>query len=106
MPCAVGGNNTPIFFIRDTMRFPHFIRTQKRQPDSGLQDWNMRWDFWTLQPESAHQVTYMMGDRGIPKSWRHMNGVEPHGPAPASDDPDTPVNKDEKVLTQKATHAG
>ena len=41
------GNNTPIFFIRDTMKFPHFIRTQKRLPDSGLQDWDMRWDFWT-----------------------------------------------------------
>ena len=60
------------------MKFPHFIRTQKRQPDSGLQDWNMRWDFWTLQPESAHQVTYLMGDRGIPKSWRHMNGYGSH----------------------------
>ena len=72
------GNNTPVFFIRDTMKFPHFIRTQKRLPDSGLQDWDMRWDFWTLQPESAHQVTYLMGDRGIPKSWRHMNGYGSH----------------------------
>jgi catalase len=72
------GNNTPIFFIRDTMKFPHFIRTQKRLPDSGLQDWDMRWDFWTLQPESAHQVTYLMGDRGIPKSWRHMHGFGSH----------------------------
>ena len=44
------GNNTPIFFVRDTMKFPHFIRSQKRLPDSGLQDWDMRWDFWTLQP--------------------------------------------------------
>ena len=72
------GNNTPIFFVRDTMKFPHFIRTQKRLPDSGLQDWDMRWDFWTLQPESAHQVTYLMGDRGIPKSWREMNGYGSH----------------------------
>ena len=72
------GNNTPIFFVRDAMKFPHFIRTQKRQPDSGLQDWNMRWDFWTLSPESAHQVTYLMGDRGIPKTWRHMNGYGSH----------------------------
>src|SRR6476659_1046288 len=72
------GNNTPVFFIRDTMKFPHFIRTQKRLPDSGLQDWDMRWDFWTLQPESAHQVTYLMGDRGIPNSWRHMNGYGSH----------------------------
>lgn len=72
------GNNTPIFFIRDAMKFPHFIRTQKRLPDSGLQDWDMRWDFWTLQPESAHQVTYLMGDRGIPKSLRHENGYGSH----------------------------
>ncbi|MET0694526.1 MAG: catalase, partial [Propionibacteriaceae bacterium] len=72
------GNNTPIFFIRDTMKFPHFIRTQKRLPDSGLQDWDMRWDFWTQQPESAHQVTYLMGDRGIPKTWRHMHGFGSH----------------------------
>ncbi|MFY9913845.1 MAG: catalase [Nocardioidaceae bacterium] len=72
------GNNTPIFFIRDTMKFPHFIRSQKRLPDSGLQSWEMRWDFWTLNPESAHQVTYLMGDRGIPKSFRHMNGYGSH----------------------------
>ncbi len=60
------------------MKFPHFIRSQKRLPDSGLQDWDMRWDFWTLQPESAHQVTYLMGDRGIPRSWREMNGYGSH----------------------------
>lgn len=72
------GNNTPVFFVRDTMKFPHFIRSQKRLPDSGLQDWDMRWDFWTMQPESAHQVTYLMGDRGIPKTWRHMNGYGSH----------------------------
>ena len=72
------GNNTPVFFVRDTMKFPHFIRSQKRLPDSGLQDWDMRWDFWTLQPESAHQVTYLMGDRGIPTTWRHMNGYGSH----------------------------
>ena len=72
------GNNTPIFFIRDTMKFPHFIRSQKRLPDSGLQSFEMRWDFWTLSPESAHQVTYLMGDRGIPKSFRHMNGYGSH----------------------------
>ncbi len=72
------GNNTPIFFVRDAMKFPHFIRSQKRLPDSGLQDWDMRWDFWTLSPESAHQVTYLMGDRGIPKTWRHMNGYGSH----------------------------
>ena len=72
------GNNTPIFFIRDTIKFPHFIRSQKRMPDSGLQDWDMRWDFWTLQPESAHQVAYVLGDRGIPASYRTMNGYGSH----------------------------
>jgi catalase len=72
------GNNTPVFFVRDTMKFPHFIRSQKRRPDSGLQDFEMRWDFWTLNPESAHQVTYLMGDRGIPRTYRHMNGYGSH----------------------------
>ena len=51
------GNNTPVFFIRDTMKFPHFIRSQKRRGGSGLRDNDMQWDFWTLNPESAHQVT-------------------------------------------------
>ncbi len=72
------GNNTPIFFIRDAMKFPHFIRSQKRRGGSGLRDNHMQWDFWTLNPESAHQVTYLMGDRGIPRSWRHMNGYGSH----------------------------
>jgi catalase len=72
------GNNTPIFFLRDPMKFPHFIRSQKRLPDSGLRDNNMQWDFWTLNPESAHQVTYVMGDRGLPRTWRHMNGYGSH----------------------------
>jgi catalase len=72
------GNNTPVFFIRDTMKFPHFIRSQKRRGGNGLRDNNMQWDFWTLNPESAHQVTYLMGDRGIPKSWREMNGYGSH----------------------------
>ncbi|HET7474770.1 MAG TPA: catalase [Dermatophilaceae bacterium] len=72
------GNNTPVFFIRDTMKFPHFIRSQKRRGGSGLRDNHMQWDFWTLNPESAHQVTYLMGDRGIPRTWRHMNGYGSH----------------------------
>ena len=72
------GNNTPIFFLRDPMKFPDFIHSQKRLPDSGLRSNNMQWDFWTLSPESAHQVAYLMGDRGIPKSWRHMNGYSSH----------------------------
>src|SRR5690606_25452244 len=62
------GNNTPIFFVRDPMKFPHFIRSQKRLPDSGLRDNHMQWDFWTNNPESAHQVTYLMGPRGLPRT--------------------------------------
>jgi catalase len=72
------GNNTPVFFIRDGMKFPDFIHSQKRLGDSGLRDGDMQWDFWTLSPESAHQVTYLMGDRGLSKSWRHVNGYSSH----------------------------
>ncbi len=72
------GNNTPVFFLRDPMKFPHFIRSQKRLAASGLRDGTMQWDFWTNSPESAHQVTYLMGDRGLPSSWRHMNGYGSH----------------------------
>ncbi|MGE0621279.1 MAG: catalase [Pseudomonadales bacterium] len=72
------GNNTPIFFIRDAMKFQHFIRSQKRRADSGLRDHDMQWDFWTLSPETAHQVAWLMGDRGIPRTWRHMNGYGSH----------------------------
>ena len=72
------GNNTPVFFLRDPMKFQHFIRSQKRRADNGLRDNDMQWDFWTLSPESAHQVTWLMGDRGVPKSWRKMNGYSSH----------------------------
>lgn len=72
------GNNTPVFFVRDPMKFPHFIHSQKRLPDSGLRSNHMQWDFWSLNPESAHQVTYLMGERGTPKSWRMMNGYGSH----------------------------
>ena len=72
------GNNTPVFFLRDPMKFPHFIRSQKRLPDSGLRDNHMQWDFWTSNPESAHQVTYLMGERGLPRTWRNMNGYGSH----------------------------
>jgi catalase len=72
------GNNTPVFFVRDPMKFQHFIRSQKRRADTNLRDHDMQWDFWTLSPESAHQVTWLMGDRGIPKSWRNMNGYSSH----------------------------
>ncbi|MFD5562758.1 MULTISPECIES: catalase [Kitasatospora] len=72
------GNNTPVFFVRDPSKFQDFIRSQKRRPDNGLRDHDMQWDFWTLSPESAHQVTWLMGDRGIPKNWRHMDGFSSH----------------------------
>jgi catalase len=72
------GNNTPVFFIRDPIKFPDFIRSQKRRADNHLRDHNMQWDFWTLRPESAHQVTWLMGDRGIPSNWREMNGYGSH----------------------------
>ncbi|MFF2275948.1 catalase [Agromyces sp. NPDC058126] len=72
------GNNTPVFFIRDGIKFPDFIHSQKRLPGSGLRDADMQWDFWTLSPESAHQVTYLMGDRGLPTSWREMQGYGSH----------------------------
>ena len=72
------GNNTPVFFVKDPMKFQHFIRSQKRRADNNLRDHDMQWDFWTLSPESAHQVTWLMGDRGIPRTWRHMNGYTSH----------------------------
>ena len=72
------GNNTPVFFIRDPMKFQNFIRSQKRMQANNLRDHHMQWDFWTLSPESAHQVTWLMGDRGIPKTWRNMNGYSSH----------------------------
>jgi catalase len=72
------GNNTPVFFMRDPMKFQHFIRSQKRRSDNNLRDNDMQWDFWTLTPESAHQVAWLFGDRGIPATWRHMNGYGSH----------------------------
>ena len=72
------GNNTPVFFIRDPLKFSDFIHSQKRLPQSGLRDNTMQWDFWSLSPESLHQVTWLFGDRGIPASYRHMNGYGSH----------------------------
>ncbi|MDH2455831.1 catalase [Corynebacterium bovis] len=72
------GNNTPVFFLRDGIKFPDFIRSQKRLHGPGLQSADMQWDFWTRSPESAHQVTYLMGDRGIPTDFRHMDGFSSH----------------------------
>src|ERR1700758_1317663 len=72
------GNNTPVFFLRDAMKFQHFIRSQKRRADNNCRDNDMQWDFWTLSPETAHQVAWLFGDRGIAKTWRHMNGYGSH----------------------------
>ncbi len=72
------GNNTPVFFIRDPLKFPDFIHTQKRNPATNLKDPNMFWDFLSLTPESLHQVTILFSDRGTPKSYRYMNGYGSH----------------------------
>ena len=72
------GNNTPVFFVRDAIKFPDFIHTQKRDPYTGSQEPDNVWDFWSLSPESTHQVTWLFGDRGIPASYRHMNGYGSH----------------------------
>ncbi|KPJ64401.1 catalase, partial [candidate division KD3-62 bacterium DG_56] len=72
------GNNTPVFFIRDPLKFPDFIHTQKRHPATNLPDPDMFWDFLSLTPESIHQVTILFSDRGTPRSYRHMNGYSSH----------------------------
>lgn len=72
------GNNTPAFFIRDPLKFPDFIHTQKRHPGTNLKDADMFWDFLSLTPESIHQVTILFSDRGTPRTYRHMNGYSSH----------------------------
>ncbi len=72
------GNNTPVFFVRDPSKFQDFIHSQKRLPDTNLRSNDMQWDFWTLSPESAHQVTILMSDRGTPRTWRNQNGYSSH----------------------------
>jgi catalase len=72
------GNNTPVFFIRDPYKFPDFIHTQKRHPQTNVRSNTAAWDFWSLSPESIHQVTILMSDRGLPKSYRHINGYGSH----------------------------
>jgi catalase len=72
------GNNTPVFFMRDPTKFQDFIHSQKRMPDTNRRSNDAQWDYWTLSPESAHQVTILMSDRGTPHSWRHMNGYGSH----------------------------
>jgi len=72
------GNNTPVFFIRDPLKFSDFIHTQKREPQNNLRSHTMWWDFWSLVPESLHQVTILFSDRGIPKGFPHMNMYGSH----------------------------
>ena len=74
-------NNTPVFFLRDAAKFPHFIHTQKRDPATHMthaDDSTMFWDYLSQNPESVHQVMILMGDRGIPESWRKMHGYAGH----------------------------
>ncbi|WP_086313610.1 catalase [Enterococcus sp. 7F3_DIV0205] len=72
------GNNTPVFFVNDALKFPDFIHSQKRDPRTHLRDPYMQWDFWSHSPESLHQVTILMADRGIPASYRTMHGYGSH----------------------------
>jgi catalase len=72
------GNNTPVFFVRDPLKFPDFIHTQKRHPKTNLRSPTAMWDFWSLSPESLHQVTILFSDRGLPRDVRHINGYGSH----------------------------
>jgi catalase len=72
------GNNTPVFFVRDAYKFPDFIHTQKRHPKTNMRSPTAMWDFWSLSPETLHQVTILMSDRGLPQSPRFMNGYGSH----------------------------
>jgi catalase len=72
------GNNTPVFFIKDPKKFGDFIHTQKRDPYTNMKSPTMMWDFWSLNPESLHQVLILMSDRGTPYGYRHMHGFSSH----------------------------
>ncbi len=72
------GNNTPVFFVRDPLKFPDFIHTQKRDPKTNLRSATAAWDFWSLSPESLHQVTILMSERGLPRNFRQMHGFGSH----------------------------
>lgn len=74
----VVGNNTPVFFVRDPLKFPDFIHTQKRDPRTNLRSATAAWDFWSRHPESLHQVTILMSDRGLPRNLRQMHGFGSH----------------------------
>jgi len=72
------GNNTPVFFINDPLKFPDFIHSQKRDPRTHARSAEMQWDFWAHSPEATHQVTILMGDRGLPATYRNMEGYGSH----------------------------
>jgi catalase len=72
------GNNTPVFFFRDPLKFPDLNHAVKRDPHTNLRSPNNNWDFWSNLPEALHQITITMGDRGIPRSYRHMHGFGSH----------------------------
>ena len=72
------GNNTPVFFVRDPMKFPDFIHTQKRHPRTNLRSATAMWDFWSASPESLHQLTILFSDRGLPRGYRNVNGYGSH----------------------------
>lgn len=74
----LAGNNTPMFFIKDPIKFPDFVHTQKRDPKTNLKSPTMMWDFWSRAPESLHQVTMLFSDRGTPDGYRHMDGFGSH----------------------------
>jgi catalase len=74
----VVGNNTPVFFLRDPLKFPDLNHAIKRDPRTGMRNADNNWDFWSNLPEALHQVTIVMSDRGIPKSFRHMHGFGSH----------------------------
>ena len=72
------GNNTPVFFVRDAIKFPDFVHTQKREPQTNLRSEDMVWDFWSQVPESLHQITILFSDRGIPRGIPFMHGFGSH----------------------------
>ncbi|CAK2764780.1 Catalase [Vibrio crassostreae] len=74
----VVGNNTPVFFLADPLKFPDLNRVVKRDPETNMHSAESNWDFWTSLPEALHQVTYVMGDRGLPATYRHMHGFGSH----------------------------
>lgn len=72
------GNNTPVFFIKDPIKFPDFIHSQKRDPSNNAKNPNMGFDFWSFSPEALHQITILFSNRGTPNGYRHMNGYSSH----------------------------